>query len=112
MAHEVLAECIPSRAYDVHMLLCNMVRLLYNKSLQSLGWSAADVSALENWTWAHTVAAEEFYGLHICTVQIITPVKDLSEQFAFTSNKPTMLRELRGHLEKEKTSGYFYEDTS
>ena len=42
MAREVLAESIPSRAYDVHMLLCNMVRLLYNKSLQSLGWSAAD----------------------------------------------------------------------
>ena len=67
MAREVLAERIPSRAYDVHMLLCNMVRLLYNMSLQSLGWSAADVSALENLAWAHAIAAEEFYGLHICT---------------------------------------------
>lgn len=67
MAREVLAESIPSRAYDVHMLLCNMVRLLYNKSLQSLGWSGADVNALVNLAWAHVIAAEEFYGLHICT---------------------------------------------
>lgn len=67
MARKVLAESIPSRAYDVHMLLCNMVRLLYNKSLQSLGWSGADVNALVNLAWAHVIAAEEFYGLHICT---------------------------------------------
>ena len=67
MAREVLAENIPCRAYDVHMLLCNMVALLYNKSVQLSGWSNVDVEALETLTWAHAVAAEEYYGLHICT---------------------------------------------
>ena len=67
MAREVLAENIPCRAYDLHMLLCNMVALLYNKSVQLSGWSNVDVEALETLTWAHAVAAEEYYGLHICT---------------------------------------------
>lgn len=37
VARKVLAESIPLRAYDVHMLLCNMVALLYNKSVKIIG---------------------------------------------------------------------------
>ena len=67
VAREVLPENIPSCAYDVLKLLCNMVALLYNKSVQSSGWSNADVEALETVAWTHAVAAKEYYALHICT---------------------------------------------
>ena len=67
VAREVLAEIIPSQAYDVHMLLCNTVGLLYNKQVQALGWSDENIKTLESLTWAHAVAAEEYYGLGICT---------------------------------------------
>ena len=48
MAREVLAEIIPLRAYDGHMMLCDIVDLLYNKSIKALGWSEADINALES----------------------------------------------------------------
>lgn len=67
MAREVLAENIPSRAYDIHMMLCDMVGLLYNQSVKSLGWSNADCDALETLAWSHAIAAEDFYGLQIST---------------------------------------------
>ena len=67
MAREVLAETIPSRAYDVHMLLCNIVGLLYNKAIKVQGWSDEDIKTLDSLTWAHAIAAEEYYGLGICT---------------------------------------------
>ena len=48
------------------MQLCDMVALLYNKSVRSLGCSNAAISTLESLAWGHAIA-EEFYGLEICT---------------------------------------------
>ena len=78
---------------------------LMEKLLKS---SMVCISAQKIWSIKHIYVKMS----NVIQVQIITPVKGLSKQFAFTSNKPKMLRELREHLQKEKTSGYFYEDTS
>lgn len=67
VAKEVLAERIPSKAYDCYMLLCDAVQMLYSTQLQVTGWEDHHIERLEKLLWSHAIRAEEFYGLHICT---------------------------------------------
>ena len=43
VAREILSGNIPSCAYDIHMKLCQMFALLYNRSVKCLGWSNDDI---------------------------------------------------------------------
>ena len=67
VAKEVLAESIPSQAYDCYILLCDAVRMLYSEDLQISGWKEQHIARLEKLLWSHAIRAEEFYGLAICT---------------------------------------------
>ncbi|CAB3982717.1 Hypothetical predicted protein [Paramuricea clavata] len=47
VAKEVLAERIPSKAYDCYMLLCDAVQMLYSTQLQVTGWENHRIERLE-----------------------------------------------------------------
>ena len=63
----MLAQKIPSKAYDCYRLLCDAVGMLYSTQLQVNGWSDQHINRLSKLLWAHAIRAEEFYGISICT---------------------------------------------
>ena len=67
MAREVLAEKIPSKAYDCYIVLSKAVQMLYSRSLRNNGWSETNIVRLNQLLWSHAIKAEECYGLGICT---------------------------------------------
>ena len=67
MTKEVLAEIIPSKAYDSIGLASSAVNLLYSKDMQVKGWDNSDMEALDKLLWTHAIRAEEYYGLSYCT---------------------------------------------
>lgn len=67
VAKEILAQKVPSKAYDCYILLCNTVQMLYSSKLQANGWNNEHIERLEKLLWYHAIRAEEYYGLGICT---------------------------------------------
>ena len=70
MSREVLAEIIPSKAYDCFMLACDMVKMLYGKYCIIHGWEDRDIAKLESIIWAHNIKAEELYGTTYCSENV------------------------------------------
>lgn len=67
VAREVLAERIPSKAYDAYMLACNLTQMLYSVRLRNFGWNLSNISRLKALAWSHAIAAEEYYGPDFCS---------------------------------------------
>ncbi|XP_048576071.1 uncharacterized protein LOC125557470 [Nematostella vectensis] len=110
VAREVLAEKIPSKAYDCFMLLCDAVKMLYNRKLQLAGWTNDDIEKLRRLLWAHAVKCEEYYGLEYCTENLECSVHAADEIHRHSSmdNYSCELYEraiLRHKLQKHNAKG-------
>ena len=63
----MLAERMPSKAYDSYILACSITKMLYSTKLRNFGWNQANIARLKGLTWSHAIAAEEYYGFDFCS---------------------------------------------
>ena len=66
----MLAEIIPSKAYDCFMLACEFTQMLYSRQLMNHGWDENEIQKLDSLIWKHNVRAEEFYGPEYCSENV------------------------------------------
>ena len=96
VAKEVLAERIPSKAYDCYMLLCDAVQMLYSTQLQVTGWEDHHIERLEKLLWSHAIRAEEFMSfisvLKIWSIQSMLQ-KTLSATQVWTTTRVSCMNE-------------------
>jgi len=61
VAREVLAERIPSKAYDTYILACSITQMLYSTKLRNFGWDQMNIARLKGLTWSQNLE----YSTHI-----------------------------------------------
>ena len=108
VAREVLAEIIPSQAYDCFMLACDIVKMVYGKFRVTNGWEDTDIETLESIIWAHNIRAEEFYGKAYCSenVEYAVHLPEVVERHSSPDNYSCEMYErvIRSHKKQTNNS--------
>ena len=108
VAKEVLAERIPSKAYDCYMRACALTKMLYSPRLRNFGWKQSNISRLKALSWSHAIAAEEYYGADFCSENLEYSTHLADEIFRHSSpdNYSCELyeRAIRGHKQQKNNA--------
>lgn len=104
----MLAERIPSKAYDSYMLACALTKMLYSPRLRNFGWNERNIARLKALAWSHAVAAEEYYGAAFCSENLEYSTHLADEIFRHSSpdNYSCELyeRAIRGHKQQKNNA--------